>query len=256
MDRVIRHPRQTMVFARILFGLSGAAVFGSPISGCRPNLPGSESSRSKKKDAAPPASASGAGGAAKALAGATHEKPTLVVFGPNSPTVELSFGRFGPCEVGRDPAAHLTTAYCERVGGPEREEILFLFYLRGYYPAKLTAENIANVERPEPDMTVIDRFTLPNPSSGNPEYFLTLSSVSPARHAGKAWIAKVASLNGSVYSIWYSHPLSGSLDQLPELARKWLAENAEPRKADLARLVADASWIPYMEKDLKGAAPR
>jgi hypothetical protein len=192
-----------------------------------------------------------------APANATHENPSLVVFGPNSTTVELSFGRFGPCEVGRDPAAHLTTAYCERVGGPEGEEILFLFYLRGYYPAKpFTAENIANVERPEPDMTVVDRATLTDPSSGDPEYFLTLSSVSPARRAGKAWISKVASLQGSVYSIWYSHPLSGPLDQLPELARMWLAENAEPRKAELARLVPDASWVPYMEKDLKGAAPR
>lgn len=241
----------------MLFGLSGAAVLGSPISGCKSSLPRSESSASKTNDALSSASASGVGGAAKTPAEARHEKPALVVFGPNTSMVELSFGRFGPCEVARDPAAHLTTAYCEKVGGPEGEEILFLFYLRGYYPAKpLTAENIANVERPEPNMTVVDRFTAPNPSSGDLEYFLTLSAVSPARHTGKAWITKVGSLHGSVYSIWCSHPLSGSLDQLQELARKWLAENVEPRKAELGRLVPDASWIPYMEKDVKGAAPR
>jgi len=240
----------------MLFALAAAAALGSSVSGCRPSLRRSEPSASTASGAAPPGSAGGSPRAAKAASGATNEKPSLVMFQPTSTMVELACGRFGPCQVGRDAPAHLTTAYCERVGGPEGEEILFLFYLRGYYPAKLTAESIANTERPEPNMAVVDRFTLPNPSSGDPEYFLTFSAVSPARHSGKAWIGKVASLGGSVYSIWYSHPLSGSLAELPELARKWLAENAELRESELRRLVADASWIPYMEKDLKGAAPR
>src|SRR5689334_11837086 len=113
-------------------GLVGVAVLVAA-SGCGP------------RESAPAQSASGA--PAKSADGGTAAKQQSdgrVLFQPESKTLSLALGEFGPCELEHDRETKVSIVYCEKAGSQGQEGILFNFYLPGVWNTEpFNAESVA-----------------------------------------------------------------------------------------------------------------
>ena len=182
---------------------------------------------------------------------ASTARPVRVAFGPTDAVLELSFGRFGPCEVEEDSSTKVFVVYCDKAGAGEKEGILVNFYLPGYWdPGPFDAESVALTIREQlgPETTLEKAFTATDPASGAPNYFLSLSAVYPEEQSGQAFIVKVAPLQGAVYSMFHSVMFSGAAETMRDTIRGWLDENLDTRARILARVAPDAAWLPFLEK--------
>ena len=178
-------------------------------------------------------------------------RPAATVLRPTDTHFEISRGRFGPCELERDPETRVAILYCDKSGDPRSEGILFNFYLPGIWASKpFTAEQVAmrirdGVKQPT---TVNFAFGAPHPVSHAIVYYITLMTVYADRNAGQVSFMKVAPLGDAVYSMSYSRMFSGPPEQMPEMIRKWLLSNLKRSYDAIDEVEPDEQWVSYLRK--------
>jgi hypothetical protein len=99
-------------------------------------------------------------------------------------------------------------------------------------------------------------FGAPDSDTGKVAYFLAMSALYPQSDQGQVFIFKVAQVESSVYSVYYTRLFSG--EQPADMAAKiraWLVEHLTEYAPDIGGLTADASWVAYLRAKLRDEHP-
>lgn len=133
------------------------------------------------------------------------------------------------------------------------DEIILNFYLSGLWAeADVSAETMSEKQAKSfGDKLIGVPFAIVESHTGRPSYFMTAYAYFPEEKAGSLYVAKISSIDGSVYQILYIKKIVGDSEkEVKDKATKLYNEGLDPKDVlyeKLDKLNIEDGWIEYLK---------
>jgi hypothetical protein len=134
------------------------------------------------------------------------------------------------------------------------EELIFNFYLQNVWANEaISAEHVAQVVADSYAQSnnahVIYKFTAPDTTTKNPDFFIFSDVIYPEQDYGYIYATKISSVQNSVFSITYSKRFTADAANLQNDIDDWLAQDLKLTNGyskEIGNIGVDVSWPDFL----------